>query len=617
MPRSARPVRGVAAPSQAPTPAGPRFSPWPWLALLSVVPLAIGSRGTPLGEPFADDFFFLRRALFEGVGSWWDGGGSPVFWRPLGRQAYYAALGGVMVEHPGVVVALHLVLLALASIAILHALRPRFSASTALLAAGFPWLIEAGRMLISWPSHFQDVGAIVLAALAVALASRARWWAAIAALAGAVLCKEIAIAAGILLPFVPGAATPRASRWRAGAAVAVVAVVWALAYRTAVQSHGVGFEHQAHAAGTVLPPLFERALWAIRNSLLGSFSLALGAGSHGMLVVVALSLGGGIAVVMLVVSARARERLRSMGPWILWGLAWFVLSSVMLAETYPSWSAQRCVFGAVGLGIALCGLLGAAHPLLPAGLVALQLATFAWASPPAPLISAEHPVADEFNYQHFVRLERIVREVRTTLQTRFPALPPGAVVGQHGMPQMSEHAFAGSRALQVWYRDSTLRWTRWDQFDPSDSRVVGFVEFQPHGRDAFAIVEADAARELLQAMSAVRSADWSTARRSLEAAEAAQRDPHARLFLGIVASKRAVVEIADGHPEDAARFARLALERWPENPDSRYVLAQALWRNGDLPAAMQSLEQQLALFPQDRAARELLEHYRDELRLTR
>ena len=53
------------------------------LAVLAL-PLVLHSLSTPLGEPFADDFAFLRRALFPGPRSWLDGGGSPISWRPLG-----------------------------------------------------------------------------------------------------------------------------------------------------------------------------------------------------------------------------------------------------------------------------------------------------------------------------------------------------------------------------------------------------------------------------------------------------------------------------------------------------------------------------------------------------
>src|SRR5438105_10796567 len=97
--------------------------PWAWVPLLAVIPLVLHSMGAPLGEPFADDFYFLRRALFPGPHSLFDGGGSPVFWRPLARQAYFGAFGPWMLEHPRGIVALHVALLGLSGILLYRALR--------------------------------------------------------------------------------------------------------------------------------------------------------------------------------------------------------------------------------------------------------------------------------------------------------------------------------------------------------------------------------------------------------------------------------------------------------------------------------------------------------------
>ena len=49
--------------------------PWAWVPVLAVAPLLLGSRGAPLGEPLADDFYFLRRVIFPGPRPWLDGGG--------------------------------------------------------------------------------------------------------------------------------------------------------------------------------------------------------------------------------------------------------------------------------------------------------------------------------------------------------------------------------------------------------------------------------------------------------------------------------------------------------------------------------------------------------------
>src|SRR5262249_46832244 len=85
--RRAPPVRPHAAPIAKPAgfvaPAPPLWRDrWALVTALGVVPLLVRSIGAPLGEPVAEDFDFLRRSLFGGMGTLLDGGGSTAFWRP-------------------------------------------------------------------------------------------------------------------------------------------------------------------------------------------------------------------------------------------------------------------------------------------------------------------------------------------------------------------------------------------------------------------------------------------------------------------------------------------------------------------------------------------------------
>src|SRR5690349_12108444 len=70
------PEHAEAAPppfARAPSPAR---DVWGWLAALSALPLVLHSLGAPLGEPVAEDFDFLHRALFGPRAQFFDGGGS-------------------------------------------------------------------------------------------------------------------------------------------------------------------------------------------------------------------------------------------------------------------------------------------------------------------------------------------------------------------------------------------------------------------------------------------------------------------------------------------------------------------------------------------------------------
>src|SRR5205809_1077601 len=90
--------------------------PWAWAALLGVAPLVLHSLGAPLGEPFADDFDYLRHELLEGGGSFFDGGGSTLWLRALARQVYCRPPSSLILARPGLVYAFRLLLLCIASV---------------------------------------------------------------------------------------------------------------------------------------------------------------------------------------------------------------------------------------------------------------------------------------------------------------------------------------------------------------------------------------------------------------------------------------------------------------------------------------------------------------------
>ena len=93
--------------------------------------------------------------------------------------------------------------------------------------------------------------------------------------------------------------------------------------------------------------------------------------------------------------------------------------------------------------------MGAAHPGLVAGLVALRLAAFA-ASPGTPLIvTAKAPQTGAFvDFEHLVRLQRLMRDTRQALKERYPTLPAGSAASYYYLPPGTEYAFGGHKALQ-------------------------------------------------------------------------------------------------------------------------------------------------------------------------
>src|SRR5438876_8317177 len=248
--------------------------PWALVAVLAVLVLVVRAWGAPLGEPVAEDFDFLQRALFQHF-TLFDGGGSTSFWRPIPHQLYYIAFGRLMLAHPGAVAAIHIALLALASLLLYRAFRTGRPGAWAAVVATAPVLSESTRTLIAWPSHFVDLSAWVFTALAAHETAKRRMPTALAALLGALLCKEIAVIAAPLLPLMPGIGPRnRGERLRWLTAFGVATAAWAGVY-LAVREH-------AHLA---MPHHLEQAMrtaswgsrlgWSLANSLRAIMSLPL------------------------------------------------------------------------------------------------------------------------------------------------------------------------------------------------------------------------------------------------------------------------------------------------------------------------------------------------------
>ena len=93
----------------------------------------------------------------------------------------------------------------------------------------------------------------------------------------------------------------------------------------------------------------------------------------------------------------------------------------------------------------------------------------------------------------------------------------------------------------------------------------------------------------------------------LQRAEGLQRDPGAAVFLGSVVGKQATAFAGLGQTRRARAEAMRALELWPDNPDSRYILAYLLEQDGYYSAAAAQLDTLLISYPDDVQARRVRE----------
>jgi hypothetical protein len=597
------------------------------VTLFAVGVVALHSIGAPLGEAVADDFDFLHRALLLNRHGFFDGGGSLSFWRPLAHQVYYSLLGETILARPGLIAFLHVTLLSASTLLLYRILRRPWSGPWAAAAATFPLLLESSRELIAWPSHFVDLGSLFFTVLALHEAAFRRMPTALLALLASLLCKETGIVAALLLPWMPtlarashdsGAAVdsgsgrlPRRLIWAAG--TLAVCAVWGLAYLYVRHNSGLHLPHHLESdAGIAATPWLRRAEWALWNSLRAIASLPAVPGPadwiHG-------SAAAALALATLVgaaASRRARAHLAAASPWMLWGIAWFLLFGIGLTVIYPIWAPYRVVFGALGLGVATTALFGAIHPALLLASIVLRTLAFSVSPGPPSMISGEAPQTGAFlDYGRLVRLQRLMRDTRLALRDRFPTLPVGSRVGQHYFPLQAIYALGGDRALQVWYRDTSVHWLRYEDYEENPPpQLAAIAEFQPHRQPQIVLVEPEAMRALRDAIQSMRRADCTGTISALDRADSLQRDRNAAVFLATVRAKKALCLTRLGRLDDAEREARDAEQLWPENFDSGYALAEVALARGRLEDAERQLIEVLARRPKDRGAKELLDRVR-------
>jgi len=581
--------------------------PWAWLCLLAPLPLLLHSLGAPLGQAVAEDFDFLHRALFSPL-NLLDGGGSAAFWRPLSHQLYYVTLAPVILGHPGLVATIHLVLLGLSSVLIYRAFRHAWPPAWAAIIATFPLLSESTRTLIAWPSHFVDLGVWLFTALLLHETAARRLWSALAALLAALFCKEVAVVAAVLVPWMPGIGpSHRRERLRWAAAMGALAIAWGAAYWTVRQSAGLHLPHDLEtSAATVGTPLPLRVAWAAGNSLRAYLSLPAAHTFRELPLGVAAA--GLLALALWLTLSRFRREGVPPGARALavWGLAWFIGASATMAPLFPYWMPNRSGYGSLGLGVFAVAFLGAAHWSLPGVLVALRLLAFAFSPPPPAAVAVIPPQNGAFlDFERLVRLQRFVRATHDVLLEACPTLPHDARIGRHLVPRRTMYAF-GDLALQVWYRDTTVRWLPFGDFlADSTTRPMTIVEYQQNSARQVALVNPEAMRTLLRGADRITHHAWAEALPALARADSLQVDRGAEAFLGIVGDRRALTLAALGRDADAIREGRRAVRLWPEAVDSRYVLARLWARAGRLEAATLQLDTLLAIAPADSGAARL------------
>jgi tetratricopeptide (TPR) repeat protein len=327
----------------------------------------------------------------------------------------------------------------------------------------------------------------------------------------------------------------------------------------------------------------------------------------------ALGLGPALVVGTLAVvapfaalrTAATRARLSRALPWVLWGVSWFMLSTTTLTEVYPVWGPFRSAFGMLGLGIALCAWMAAAGPAWTALLVALRIvALLLSAGPPRDITPAPYEPGAALDFASLVRLARLTEQTREVLHHEHATLPPRSVVAWHQRPLMADHAFAAGKALQVWYRDTTLRWIPWeDVLANPEQRLDVTLEYQAHESRQVVSIASEAVARYRGGLVAMQGGDLPKAIAAFAAADSLQPDRGAKVFLSTLAGKRAICALAQFDVDMARREAARSLALWRDAGDARYVLAVLLAADHRYPEARAQLDTLLSAYPFDATAR--------------
>jgi len=279
----------------------------------------------------------------------------------------------------------------------------------------------------------------------------------------------------------------------------------------------------------------------------------------------------------------------------------------VLTTIYPIWQPNRSAFGAMGLGIGLAALLETAHPLLPAALFALRLGMFAL-SPGSPVtVTAKAPQTGAFlDFDHLVRLQRLMRGVRERLAMDYPHLPHGVEVCQTNMPLLAEYAFGKSFALQAWYRDSTIHWIRYEDFKRDTSlHPITVVQYEPEHEPMMALVEPRAMRLVEDTTDPILKGDWNRVLSLLHVADSLQKDRGAGMFFAILGTRQAIAYSALGRQPEAEAAARMSLAQWPGSPNARYWIGYALAEQKRYAESVAVLDTAIAVAPGDTLMRQL------------
>jgi len=427
---------------------------WLTLGAAAILLLWWSCRGAMFGVPVADDYDFLYWQHFHPF-TLLDSMGAPYYWRPIGRQLYFAVVGPVLFHAPWLVSILHAALLLATSWFVYRIARRAFGPGVSVAIAVTTLLAEPTRSLFVWPTAAQYLLAMLGCAIAIHEALAGRFWTAFAAALFAVLSHGAASLVLYALPLIAWFRTKNlrvALLWMAGSIV--VGTIW-------IGGHLIGHDKFFAGGSPVDAMLPAHLLRAIQLTIAAHLGLEDARPGLGPVLRVIYVLLFALAGFFYVTDRAARRRLRQSWVWLAGAGLWFVLGVVPLALLLNEWSSWRIGVACLGLAFLGIGLLGLARPWLVVGFIAVQAVALVVALPaPNRIIKDTPQMTSRIGFVQLVRLQRVIDGARRAIFASYPTLKKGADVAYWSRVAMTEVGFEREKAIRVWYGDSTITW-RW------------------------------------------------------------------------------------------------------------------------------------------------------------
>jgi tetratricopeptide (TPR) repeat protein len=210
------------------------------------------------------------------------------------------------------------------------------------------------------------------------------------------------------------------------------------------------------------------------------------------------------------------------------------------------------------------------------------------------------------DFEQLTRLQRFMSETRQALRAGYPTAAPHATLIEMNLPRGLIYALGGDRAVQAWYRDSTLKMANFSALaDDSALVTVAGVQYQPSGTSQVVLLSPDAMRAQDQAYRALRFHRWLESVAAVDRADSLTPDPRYVIFHGNNAGYRAFAWLQMGRAQEAEAESRRALSLDPLDRNGLLTLASALAGRGRLDEALVQVEHLLRIDPGQKSASDL------------